>query len=402
VVVSDVVRPSTTKIVVTRVYEDEKQIVFVEGKQTCYTESNDLDRSVLNKRAWVFQERMLSPCTLHFGRDNMHWDCRKGIECNPSPEDVLHSKLRPKSMYLTLNELNADKSEESLQSFQENWREILKHYCDTRLSHEEDRLSAIRGIVSVPQKKLGMQASFGLWLDLLVHELCWYADSFPEGTLSNFVYVPTWSWLHLTYFKLLYMDNSDLYNCTWIKTFYKAKVTANPTPTPFIQTPQLSGYPGVLRISSRCVGCIAIQQTKNSIETWTISPVLKEQVIDSTNSKDNVQELLDHDKRFYPDIRSIAVEHQVLHCLLLQRQAWTEIFGSWNLQRLHVRDLCLVLRQAEEDHLTRVGVYREDISVRRSSVLKTELWNKDAYERLENNLLMFPGEDGEEKEISIR
>lgn len=41
----------------------------------------DVERSVLNKRGWVFQERVLARRTFHFTSSQIYWECESGIHC---------------------------------------------------------------------------------------------------------------------------------------------------------------------------------------------------------------------------------------------------------------------------------------------------------------------------------
>ena len=42
----------------------------------------------LNARGWIFQERLLSRRMLHYGRDQLYWECRELIACETYPESV--------------------------------------------------------------------------------------------------------------------------------------------------------------------------------------------------------------------------------------------------------------------------------------------------------------------------
>jgi hypothetical protein len=41
----------------------------------------EVERGPLNERAWVMQERFLSRRTIHFGANQMYWECGKGVYC---------------------------------------------------------------------------------------------------------------------------------------------------------------------------------------------------------------------------------------------------------------------------------------------------------------------------------
>jgi hypothetical protein len=41
----------------------------------------DVERSELSKRGWVFQERALSRRIIHFTETQLYWECGKGVRC---------------------------------------------------------------------------------------------------------------------------------------------------------------------------------------------------------------------------------------------------------------------------------------------------------------------------------
>ena len=46
--------------------------------------------SEMDKRAWIFQERLLSPRILHFGDDQMHWECCTCLAAETGDYDLHH------------------------------------------------------------------------------------------------------------------------------------------------------------------------------------------------------------------------------------------------------------------------------------------------------------------------
>ncbi|KAK1465867.1 heterokaryon incompatibility protein [Colletotrichum melonis] len=49
---------------------------------------NDYNRAPLYKRSWVFQERLLPKRTLHFGKDQVFWKCRRRRACESLPDGI--------------------------------------------------------------------------------------------------------------------------------------------------------------------------------------------------------------------------------------------------------------------------------------------------------------------------
>jgi Heterokaryon incompatibility protein (HET) len=42
---------------------------------------NEIEKARLNNRTWVMQERFLSRRTIHFGTNQMYWECGEGVYC---------------------------------------------------------------------------------------------------------------------------------------------------------------------------------------------------------------------------------------------------------------------------------------------------------------------------------
>lgn len=60
-----------------RVWEGEKEAIWFAAKwNPCHEEQNALD-----SRSWVYQERLMSPRTAHFCRNDIIWECREQRLC---------------------------------------------------------------------------------------------------------------------------------------------------------------------------------------------------------------------------------------------------------------------------------------------------------------------------------
>jgi hypothetical protein len=144
----------------------DRTYCFFEANLWCSTISD----SILNRRGWVFQERMLSPRTLHFA-NQMFWECRTLQVCETFP------------MRLP-DELNtfADHKDASLPVTLKNWRDIgedggwsqvIEIYSNCQLTRLEDRLIAIAGIAREVQPHLKDDYLAGLWKKELPQNLLW-------------------------------------------------------------------------------------------------------------------------------------------------------------------------------------------------------------------------------------
>ncbi|KAG5803847.1 hypothetical protein H9Q74_010560 [Fusarium xylarioides] len=174
--------------------------------------------SPLLKRAWVFQERLLSRGTAYFAHDMLYWECGELYASELYPEggpwdlqyryksfdisDRLPSGVqsvedcRFKHIYTELltRELNAEKTVTDEEMFLYVWASVVAQYSVGKLTKETDKLIAIDGVAEqltsiVPRE----QYLNGLWrLESLPLSLLWSTieEEEPPGTRV----APSWSW----------------------------------------------------------------------------------------------------------------------------------------------------------------------------------------------------------------
>ncbi|KAK8248607.1 heterokaryon incompatibility protein-domain-containing protein [Phyllosticta capitalensis] len=160
------------------------------------TNSTDGEPPPLLQRAWVYQERVLSPRMLHFGDQELLWECKEVTTCEcgvwvdrnsakTCPRvDVLPSNVRGSRRKLQTSNL---------------WHKAVEDYTSLRLTRESDRLPAIAGIAKQLQQTQGSGDYLaGLWRDSLLEDLLWKRSSM----LGNNVFgrrdtsvAPSWSWV---------------------------------------------------------------------------------------------------------------------------------------------------------------------------------------------------------------
>lgn len=153
----------------------------------------------LLKRGWVYQERILSPRVLHFGPDEIIWECfaRRRCECGQIshvPNEISKRELfdlthRPKSV-----------SKATMQIF---WQNIVTQYTALALSQPTDRLHALHGVLegigNARQKVYKDNYVAGLWRQSLAFDLLWSAVGDGRKRLvspasGQAQRAPSWSW----------------------------------------------------------------------------------------------------------------------------------------------------------------------------------------------------------------
>jgi len=153
--------------------------------------SQNPDRAPLLTRGWVIQERALSPRTIYFGHDQLHWEC---LECNlsdqiPYPQvDTSYPRLKKAFHELLYPEVFQTQNEFD---FVQSWISLVEDYTKCNLTYQKDRLIAFDGVLRMitDRRKTGQIA--GLMKECFLHDLIWFADS-PMQRIDNGA--PSWTW----------------------------------------------------------------------------------------------------------------------------------------------------------------------------------------------------------------
>jgi ankyrin repeat protein len=169
---------------------------------------NGVEMAPLNQRAWVFQERMFSPRTIHFGRAQVFWECRTKMLSETFPHRIspimkfFNGKriVGAKEGFLErIKDIHGDYNR------LEYWFSIVKHYNKLKLTKEEDRLAALSGVAQAIRDSMRCDYIAGLWkiadpLDFLL-ELSWKVESSEDADVSyrrSAYCAPSWSWASIT------------------------------------------------------------------------------------------------------------------------------------------------------------------------------------------------------------
>ncbi|PVH67330.1 hypothetical protein DL98DRAFT_602803 [Cadophora sp. DSE1049] len=184
-------------------------VMIFAGNYDCV--SSLLNNHPLQKRGWVFQERLMAPRVLHFGNDRIFWECNDKMlreTFNPLavspfslPAIVLRSEPEP-TPYL---------DQATIDYLQIEWLTLLDYYSTTELTYpDKDKLMAIGAVAKRFGQVLPGPYTAGLFLSSYPLGLLWhntyglqykrkYKDGWNEEiTLDNgrdSVYrAPSWSW----------------------------------------------------------------------------------------------------------------------------------------------------------------------------------------------------------------
>ncbi|EPE30023.1 hypothetical protein GLAREA_13071 [Glarea lozoyensis ATCC 20868] len=167
-----------------------------------------VDNAVLNRRAWVLQERLLSRRNLCFGEEQLFWECCEKSACEMFPDAIQEQLLGANDMpSLKIFSSVIIQDAPKLPELRSIWNKLVRYYTNCLLSHRLDKLVAIGGIVSRLQNMYGGQYMAGLWRDRMAYQLCWLRDNqdedenmrLPDNPCELVYVAPSWSWASCNY-----------------------------------------------------------------------------------------------------------------------------------------------------------------------------------------------------------
>lgn len=214
------------------------------------------ENTVLNTRAWTFQERYLARRVLHFCEGAVFFECnelvahdgqrysgskysvRAGVRYDGTlhPPDEYEAVQRPVERFTTtplsgrasrkakrpsenpeyteqqkrMEKLLAMSARSGMRGafellwqfkgtalaekieFHQSWFEMVEKYSARKLTRGTDKLKAMSGIAYFIQKNTTLQYSAGLWKEMLAFNLLWVVCSPPEERPVR--NIPSWSW----------------------------------------------------------------------------------------------------------------------------------------------------------------------------------------------------------------
>jgi hypothetical protein len=152
----------------------------------------DIEEAPLNSRAWVVQERYISDRILHFGADQIYWDCYQSQNSESNfqgdHDDWTAMKKNDGPIHILDDE------------FLQKWENIVKQYTTSALTFpEKDKIIAISSLIQHLEASWKIECHAGLWRRRFEVQLCW------EPSARHFIQepkefpamlrAPSWSWL---------------------------------------------------------------------------------------------------------------------------------------------------------------------------------------------------------------
>jgi hypothetical protein len=176
---------------------------------------NFVEKSPLSLRAWTYQERMLSPRSLYFDKDQIFWQCGELHACEEWPLGLPQRSYTEPQEYRP-NDTKTDLKKDfwhivqgsKTQSIEEAlivWEMIIRYYTQTYLTYPTDRLVAIGGVASQLHPRIQCRYFAGLWEHQFIKQLLWSTRTLDSSTSSYIsansrpseYLAPSWSWASL-------------------------------------------------------------------------------------------------------------------------------------------------------------------------------------------------------------
>lgn len=125
----------------------------------------------LLSRAWVFQERKLSPSIVHLAREQLYWECKTCLISEDGRE--YFSQGDPGTYGVKMGSLDPKLA----------WREVVTQYSRLDLTYDSDRLPAISAVVKGLQS-LREDDTYvaGMWTNSLLEDMTWFV---PGGSHNS-------------------------------------------------------------------------------------------------------------------------------------------------------------------------------------------------------------------------
>lgn len=182
----------------------------------------------LNQRGWVFQERLMSPRTCHFGSDRIFWECHECSYNEYFPSNYSDAKtlewlyeferpIIPKQILTSKPPVYLD--EEKYRFIHDQWKILIQFYSKTDLTYpSKDKMAAFAAVARYFSHFLPDKYVDGLFLSTPPHQP---SGMFPTTQLGD-CSISQFGWftLHLTrstrlksgLMEYIYIDTGPLSN----------------------------------------------------------------------------------------------------------------------------------------------------------------------------------------------
>ncbi|KAL9622025.1 MAG: hypothetical protein Q9160_003524 [Pyrenula sp. 1 TL-2023] len=161
--------------------------------------NDDVTDTAINQRAWVFQERILARRVLHFGKQQLVWECCEIDAAERFPNGmpiVSYSPLSKQECAAVFSKTRLSSSSDGIDALR-FWQRIVEIYSRCDLTKSEDKLVALSGVAQQMRSATGDQYLAGLWKQSMALQLPWWRESIDRRRKPRSLVpyrAPSWSW----------------------------------------------------------------------------------------------------------------------------------------------------------------------------------------------------------------
>ncbi|KAL9081849.1 MAG: hypothetical protein Q9159_006970 [Coniocarpon cinnabarinum] len=149
----------------------------------------------IEQRAWTLEERLLSPRLINFSSVGPIWQCRSRTQVFERRAHFLDgAELRMVSQKRSSIKGHLGYFTQAIPSL---WLHVVENYTGRKLTHAEDKLVAICGIVDLFAEAWGTELGVytaGVWSNYVAEGLLWHTRSFNKLVRPEARRAPSWSW----------------------------------------------------------------------------------------------------------------------------------------------------------------------------------------------------------------
>jgi hypothetical protein len=144
----------------------------------------EIENGPLSKRAWVFQEQVLSRRIIYYAQSQLFWDCEHCRLSEDNWAQTQASQIYPITTY--------EEPMSTHEVIEEWYLGAVETYSARSLSHITDKLVAISAAAKATYLNRHVEYCAGLWKDCIMTGLLWTRRG--PGRKSRRYACPSWSW----------------------------------------------------------------------------------------------------------------------------------------------------------------------------------------------------------------
>ncbi|KAK0724024.1 heterokaryon incompatibility protein-domain-containing protein [Apiosordaria backusii] len=156
------------------------------------SQPNAIQDGAVSLRGWTYQERILSPCILHYTSEQLFWECRHHYLAQDETVTWKTGHLTTLSARANLDYLTNNKSRSIISAW---CREVIPEFSARMLTYPGDKLPALAGIARLYYGAIQVPYIAGIWLKDLGCGLGWNLDTQNPSGGTGQTRINSFSWI---------------------------------------------------------------------------------------------------------------------------------------------------------------------------------------------------------------